>query len=105
MKTIIFLIATFISTYTFAGGPSSNKDHYCAKMKDGKLTVMHNDKPLMADATLNNGTTIKMDGTILKKDGSTTMLKEGECVDLEGKVMKKETSKPKTTKKEDSKPY
>jgi hypothetical protein len=102
MKTIIFLIGVFISTYTFAG-TSENRDHYCAKMKEGKLTVMHNDKPLTADATLNNGTTVKMDGTIMKKDGSTVMLKDGECVDLDGKIMKNDNMKNENMKKENTK--
>jgi hypothetical protein len=100
MKKLTFLIATLISIYTFAGD-GSNTEHgskYCAKMKDGKLVVMHNDKTLTSDATLDNGTTIKTDGTILKKDGSTVMLKAGECANMEGKVMK-ETPKTKTKTK------
>ena len=49
----------------------------------------------MADVSLSNGSTLKPDGTILKKDGKTSTLKEGECADKDGKIMKE---KPKGNK-------
>lgn len=65
------------------------QDHpgqYCAKMKDGKLVVMHEGKPITNDVFLKNGTTIKPDGTIITKEGVRTVLKEETCIDADGKV-------------------
>lgn len=66
-------------------------NHYCAKMKDGKLVVMHDGKPITGDVFLKNGTTIKPDGTVITKEGVRTVMKEGSCIDADGKfdVLKK----------------
>ncbi len=100
MKTVIMLIACsmLMLSAKIEDGNHRSKDHpnkYCAQMKDGQLVVMHEGAALMADVTLSNGSTIKPDGTILKKDGTTMTMKEGECADKDGKVMKE---KPKGNK-------
>jgi hypothetical protein len=90
-KTMIYLIAAGMLTLNaVAKGDDPKKkkdtDTYCAKMKDGKLTVMHEGSPLTSNATLPNGTQIKTDGTVIRKNGSKTMMKEGDCLDKDGKV-------------------
>ena len=102
MKTILFLIAASLFSINAIAGHDTNlsKAHpnkYCAKMKDGKFTIMHEGNAIMSDVTLTNGTIIKMDGTIIKKDGTKTILKQGECIDNEGKIME-EKHKEKTPK-------
>jgi len=103
MKKVIVLIAACIfSLSAMAQDYQSDKSQkptpssvkYCAKVKDGKIMVMQNDKDLTVDVKLANGTTIKMDGTIVKSDGTQTMLKNGECADNTGMVMN-----PKSTDK------
>ncbi|MGZ4057605.1 MAG: DUF6799 domain-containing protein [Bacteroidia bacterium] len=99
---MFFLIAacTFSLNVMAGDGKTASDEHpnkYCAKVKEGKTVVMHNGMTMTADATLANGTQVKTDGTIIKKDGTKTMLKAGQCVDLDGKVMD-EKSKDKTTK-------
>jgi hypothetical protein len=75
---------------------NTNKpDKFCYEMKNGKMMVMRNGLELMADYTTSKGVTIKPDGTVMKKDGTSMMMKEGECVDSEGKVHKKEMPKTK----------
>jgi hypothetical protein len=63
----------------------------CVKMQDGKLIVMKGTDimPLVKDLTLTNGTVIKADGTVKSADGATMKLKEGEAVDMDGKLMPK----------------
>ncbi|MBI2268963.1 MAG: hypothetical protein HYU69_01245 [Bacteroidetes bacterium] len=99
MKTKLFLIAAIIFSISVSA-ENSFKHEYCAKLKDGILTVTHEGTPITSDITLANGTTIKIDGTVIQKDGSTVMLKEGECINKDGKIMKekKEKSQEKTTK-------
>lgn len=80
------------------------KDKFCAKMINGKTVVMHNDKELTSDFTASSGVKIKTDGTVIKKDGSTLMLKEGECVNTQGNFEKKGLMKSdKSEKKEHGK--
>src|SRR4051812_47113764 len=93
VKTMISLMALSIFSLNVIAmdGEPSKKEHpdkYCAKMKDGKLAVMHENMEMTSEVTLSNGTKVHPDGTITKKDGSKTMLKEGQCVDMDGKVMK-----------------
>lgn len=61
-------------------------DSYCAKLRDGKLVMMHNGEVMTADVTLENGTQIKTDGSIITQDGKTIVLKDGECVNKKGIV-------------------
>ncbi len=58
------------------------KDGKMMVVKDGKISVM--DKDLL----LSNGTKIMSNGTIVKKDGSKIMMKEGDYKDMSGNVVK-----------------
>lgn len=93
IATLITACLLSLSTITIAGDdkPNLHPNKYCVKMKDGKLTVMHEGQPITATVTLDNGTQIMTDGTVVKKDGSKTMMKEGECADKEGKIMKEKS--------------
>lgn len=89
MKTIITAITVaFFSLGAFAHDNNEHPDKYCIKMKDGKKVVMHEGTALTSEVTLKNGTKIKPDGTVTKSDGTTSMLKEGECMSMEGSVAK-----------------
>ena len=99
MKLFQQIALALISVSLLAGNGEPKKKHgdkYCAKLKDGKVVVMHQENILTSDVTLGNGTQIKTDGTVIKKDGSRIVMSEGDCVDKEGKLEKpKETERPK----------
>ena len=59
---------------------------YCAVMRDGKMVVLFEGKELSTDVFLKNGTTVKPDGTVITREGVRTSLKEGECIDADGKI-------------------
>jgi hypothetical protein len=103
MKTTLFLLALIFSLQASAlhDNPSkkAHPNKYCAQMKDGQLAVMHEGKTLDTDAKLANGTTIKADGSVMRKDGTRIELKEGQCIDKDGKIMMEEP-KDKTLYKE-----
>lgn len=86
MKTLILTAAmALMSVGSFAGNPVNNDgDKYCAKMKDGKMVIVHKGNPLTSEATLNNGAIVKPDGTVMMKDGTTVMLSDGECIHHDG---------------------
>ena len=60
--------------------------YYCAKLRDGVIVVMYQDNPITSDVILDNGSTIKPDGTIITKDGNKLILKDGECIDQSGSI-------------------
>jgi len=87
MKTIFSLIAATIFTFsTFAVNITDHNDNYCAKMKDGVKVIMHDGKQLTAEVTLTDGSRLKTDGSVVKKDGTTWNLIEGDCLEKDGTV-------------------
>jgi hypothetical protein len=94
MKTKKLFKSLFLAAFSllaFAAGAQTkdNKppyDNYCMQMNGGKLVVMYQGKLLTHDVALDNGSRLKPDGTINKKNGDKVLLKEGECVDPEGKI-------------------
>lgn len=86
-KLILILAVSSISSITFAQTDSSNINknlRYCAQLKDGILVVVSDQKEISSDITTENGTVIKANGNIIKKDGITTVMKDGECIDTQG---------------------
>ena len=61
----------------------------CIMMTGGKVMVMKGgmSMQLMKDTSLKHGVMVMMDGMVKKKDGTTYMLKEGESIMGNGKVM------------------
>lgn len=62
------------------------------EMKDGKM-IMVDEKskttvPMGKDAVLNDGTKVMTDGKVIRKDGTTFTLKEGESIWMDGTFMK-----------------
>lgn len=60
-------------------------------MKDGKMHLVKggNITSLVNDLTLPNGTTISTTGTVKSSEGTTLQLKEGEKIDMDGKILMK----------------
>jgi hypothetical protein len=60
----------------------------CVMMEDGKMMTMMdgNKMPMEADTTMKNGTEVMTDGTVKMKNGKTMMLKDGDCVYMDGTV-------------------
>lgn len=94
MKLMTLIAACALSFSVMAGNgfdepKPKNKDKYCAKLKDGKITVFHEGNTITGTVTLSNGTQIMTDGTVMKKDGTKSMLKDGECVTKDGTIVTK----------------
>ena len=104
-KVIMFLLiagtcttAAVAQDTTKSAAPPMEKAHAlkdCVMMKDGKLHVMKGTSitGLDKNLTLANGTVIKTDGTVKAADGTEMTLKEGEAIDMEGKLIKAEPMK------------
>ncbi len=107
-KIIVLLTACFLTAGVFAQNDQKtdkkdkmdkmDKMHHmkdCIMKKDGKITVMKDGKTmdLTSDMTLENGTVVMKDGTVKTKDGKTSMLEDGDCVYMNGKVKKMKMKK------------
>ena len=100
MKKLIglFLIAGMVSTAAMAQDNTATSAQHSkqegksyVKMIDGKVMVVKdgNISALDKDLVLPNGTTVSTTGTIKLADGTTTQLKDGDKVNMEGKVKTK----------------
>ena len=96
MKQIIWVTIALVLSFNIIAqnnNPKSYGSGYCAKMKDGIIVVIYQDNPITSDILLDNGATIKPDGTIITKDGNRIMLKDGECINQDGTMPTKEKNK------------
>jgi uncharacterized protein DUF6799 len=68
------------------GQQQKHKDMYV--FKDSKVWQVKsgNVTELTADATLPGGTVVKTNGEVVSKDGQTVTLKDGQYIDVDGKI-------------------
>ena len=64
------------------------KDH--VMMMDGKMKMVKNGKemPMNKEMTMGNGTKVMIDGMCTKKDGTRMTMKNGDMMDMSGKMGK-----------------
>jgi len=106
-KLFAMLVVSFICCHAFAQDSSmsmskhdtsmTNMKKKCIVNEQGKIMMMKDGKSMMmtSSMTLKNGTTVMPDGTIKMADGTTKMLKDGEYIDIDGKMgMMKKTMSP-----------
>jgi uncharacterized protein DUF6799 len=65
---------------------SGDDNNYCVQACANEIELVHQGIVLVAEVVLDNGTTVKTDGTIITKDGKTTLLKIGECINQDGSM-------------------
>jgi len=89
--SMLIVVVCFTTTSTFA---QTKTDHSkikdCYTMQDGKMMEMKDGKamPMEKEMTMKNGTKCMTNGECIMKDGTTVKLKEGECIDMSGKMDK-----------------
>ncbi len=105
IASMLMLVVCFTATNSFAQTKSDStamKD--CCMMKNGKMRCMKDGKstPMEKDMTMKNGTKCMTNGECIMKDGKKMQMKEGECMDMSGKMdkcsMMEKDSKKKTEK-------
>lgn len=91
MKKIMLILCSGFSFVAFAQQDTTSlqlNQQYCAKLKQGRLVVVEGKREINSDVVLENGNIIRTYGSILKTDGSITVLRDGECVDSQGKPIR-----------------
>lgn len=65
-------------------------------MKDGKMMLVSKDTwtPLDKEMAMSDGSVVMNDGTVRRKDGTTVKLKEGEGLDMNGRMMHRHGGRP-----------
>lgn len=92
MKAIIFSACMLLAIAATAQQDSTSKKsspavpdgRYCVLLKDGKIEVTENGKPIQGEVVLKNGNRISATGTVIKKNGNIEMIKPGTCVNAQG---------------------
>ena len=106
---MILLIAFTLNTGAFAQHNMDNmgkKEHKLDMKKDhvmmmgGSIKMVKNgyEMPMDKDMTMGNGTKVMTDGMCIKKDGTKMTMKNGDMMDMDGK-MSKMSNKSKKAKK------
>ena len=113
-KVLVLLFAMTLTSGVFAQDSTNAMNKMAPKqnmqkhdgiiMKNGKLLMMKNGQTtqLTTDMTLDNGTVVMTNGTVKAKDGSTTTLKEGDYVSMDGTHMGNINKMPKNNMGKDS---
>lgn len=97
MKTLIaVLTGSILSFYVMSQdskviqkeNPNPNSERYCSELRDsGVIVIVRGGKEIMEDVVLANGVTLKLNGVVAKKDGTSFILKNGECIDTLGNLI------------------
>jgi predicted mannosyl-3-phosphoglycerate phosphatase (HAD superfamily) len=97
MKTTIALLAgTILSFYVMSQDPkviqkqepNPNSEKYCSELRDsGVIVIVRAGKEVTEEVLLANGVTLKLNGVVAKKDGTSFILKNGECIDTLGNLI------------------
>jgi uncharacterized protein DUF6799 len=91
MKKQIAFVAAFMIVLGSAAQDSHKHDpikqeKYCASLKDGQVTLMHEGLPVTSEVELNDGGKVTPAGIVVKKSGNVVTLNNGDCIDKEGNV-------------------
>ena len=90
LASFLMLIVCFSTNNTYAQSkidPSMMKD--CCMKKDGKMMQIKDGTMSMDSAmTMKNGTKCMPSGECIMKNGKKMMMKDGQCMDMNGKMDK-----------------
>ena len=103
LATMLMLVVCFTTSNSFAQmkNESNSMKNGCMMqngkmmqdgymMQDGKMMKMKGGKtmPMDKEMTMNNGTKVMLNGDCIMKDGTKMMMKDGDCMDMSGKMDK-----------------
>ena len=93
IQSLLILVLIMMCSFSVYKGFSqvksdTNQEKDCCVMKDGKMLKMESGKTMLMEKeiTMKNGTVCKPDGECITTDGQKIMMKEGDCMDMNGKV-------------------
>ena len=88
MKKITFTFIVLVISLTIRAQSNNDKsgddNNYCVQTGGNEIQIVHQGIIMILDVTLDNGTIVKKDGTIITKEGKKTLLRVGECINQDG---------------------
>ncbi|HTA61556.1 MAG TPA: DUF6799 domain-containing protein [Bacteroidia bacterium] len=63
---------------------SGDDNNYCVQTGGNEIQIVHQGIVMVLDVVLDNGTTVKVDGTLITREGKITLLRVGECINQDG---------------------
>ena len=85
----VFVLGCVVQLYANSiDRKQQNQSLYCVELKDGIPVLTSGGRPVLVEVTLENGTKIKTNGTVIRNDGTQFVLREGECVNDSVEVSK-----------------
>lgn len=93
-RIAILILSCVIFTGSFA--QESPKDYsnmtkpgvmFCGMQKGNRLVVVQENKVITKDVILDNGLTVKRDGSVLKNKEKMFKLKDGDCINSNGDMV------------------
>ena len=96
--TLFLMVISLSATAQIAKKAAMMKD--CCMMHNGKMMVMKDGKmmPMEKDMVMKNGTTCMTNGECIMKDGTKMMMKNGDCMEMSGKMCNAKMKKMMNTK-------
>ena len=85
---MIFYFLSIKSTHAQQILPDDKKEtgKFCSVLKEGSMTLVKDGTIATKEITLRDGSKITKEGTVRRKDGSSVVLKNGECIDMDGNI-------------------
>lgn len=95
----IFSLNAFSQIKDTTGNLEQEKNgKYCAILKDGIMMLMKDGVTPTTAVTLRDGSKVTIDGNVLRSDGINIVLKNGECIDMNGNIENMIVTNPKQKK-------
>ncbi len=93
MKKLILILFVWFCSLGLAAQNKKNKKHspdfsYCMIVKGDEQVLTQNGTEIKEDVKLKNGDRLSAEGRVRRTDGTEIKLKEGECINNNGEVIK-----------------
>lgn len=88
LSIMIFYFLTIKSGQAQQIIPDDKKEtgKFCSVLKEGSMTLVKDGIVANKEITLRDGSKLTKEGTVRRKDGSNVVLKNGECIDMDGNI-------------------
>lgn len=87
MKTILVSIFISVSSGIVPEKEEQVSTVYCMGVRDASLVMMDGKRRLMQDVLLDDGSLLKPDGVVVRKNGYRFLMNEHECIYRDGTVV------------------
>jgi len=81
------ILVALTSKKSYGSGFQQPATAYCLQFRDGVSVLVQDGRVINSEVSLENGTKVRPDGTVLRNDGKKLNMKPGECIDQSGIIL------------------